>query len=249
MEKKNGFTLIELLVVMAIVVILFGVLLPALSRAREQARRGVCISNLKQIYLGIRMYAHDYDGIFPDYSGEAIDPGEGETPNGLGDTYVERVYNKLLGLLQSGPPYLRDPGLFLCPSQKRDKKSPYGWIQKPEHCSYSYALPISVTKTFPGEVEVIVVETVPLSVVSQPDSAVLVDKQRPEAINTSNNGVWTSIELTVENNHKTDGVNVLFVEGSAHWIRAYLDADGKYKIPTTGDYKGIPNWNTLYNNY
>ena len=58
---KRGFTLIELLVVIAIIAILAAILFPVFARAREKARMASCQSNLKQLALGILMYAQDYD--------------------------------------------------------------------------------------------------------------------------------------------------------------------------------------------
>ena len=63
--KKNGFTLIELLVVIAIMTILAAMLLPALSQARERARRTVCMNNLKQFAIAYEMYADDWFERFP----------------------------------------------------------------------------------------------------------------------------------------------------------------------------------------
>src|SRR2546425_6224745 len=61
--KRRGFTLIELLVVIAIIAILAAILFPVFAQAREKARGATCLSNLKQIGLGMMMYAQDYDEI------------------------------------------------------------------------------------------------------------------------------------------------------------------------------------------
>ena len=71
--RKKGFTLIELLVVIAIIAILAAMLLPALSKARERARRAVCMNNLKQCGIVFMMYAQDYDGWLPPQRGTGAD--------------------------------------------------------------------------------------------------------------------------------------------------------------------------------
>ncbi len=66
-KPSRGFTLIELLVVIAIIAILAAILFPVFAQAREKARSAQCQSNLKQIGVGMTMYAQDYDEVFPLY--------------------------------------------------------------------------------------------------------------------------------------------------------------------------------------
>src|SRR5438093_9492423 len=75
-SDRSGFTLIELLVVIAIIAILAAILFPVFGRARENARRSSCQSNLKQLSLGMLQYTQDYDERFPSSSATGLQPGK-----------------------------------------------------------------------------------------------------------------------------------------------------------------------------
>ena len=111
MQKRNGFTLIELLVVIAIIAVLAAILFPVFARAREKARQASCMSNLKQVGLGVMQYVQDYDETYP-HDGCAANVGCGAT-NGVWDgdmfTSVLRWVNRI-------QPYVKSANIFQCPS-------------------------------------------------------------------------------------------------------------------------------------
>lgn len=123
--NKQGFTLIELLVVIAIIAILAAILFPVFGRARENARRSMCQSNLKQIGLSIMQYAQDYDEIqVPAYN-------YSNPPS----TTTHSFWPSLL------QPYAKSEQIFACPDSKEaitwGSSGGTSWVQYAMNISYA----------------------------------------------------------------------------------------------------------------
>ncbi len=99
-RAPNAFTLIELLVVIAIIAILAAILFPVFAQARESARQSACLSNMKQISIGLAMYQSDYDSQYPPSQLPAQNP-----PVALNVSWPTMIY-----------PYIKNEQIFICPS-------------------------------------------------------------------------------------------------------------------------------------
>jgi prepilin-type N-terminal cleavage/methylation domain-containing protein len=108
-RRSNGFTLIELLVVIAIIAILAAILFPVFAQAREKARQTACVSNMRQIGIGLNMYVQDNDEMYPGALQQLA------TINGGTDARqpLDRQLN----------PYIKNDQLWFCPSDHQPRVS------------------------------------------------------------------------------------------------------------------------------
>jgi len=212
-SHRFGFTLIELLVVIAIIAILAAILFPVFARARENARRTSCLSNLKQIGLGFVQYTQDYDEKYPmawhktvytdrdDVGYAAADPG---TP---GATYAinpgfDGSSRYLKNWMDFIFPYVKSVQIFDCPSA----------TFSPASCHYGYNDAISGA----GRLRL------PLSLASvqRPSENVLALDYNiiyGAYANPGDGRDWAgNPSLSIVSPH-LDGGNIVFADGHAKW--------------------------------
>jgi prepilin-type N-terminal cleavage/methylation domain-containing protein/prepilin-type processing-associated H-X9-DG protein len=191
---KRGFTLIELLVVIAIIAILAAILFPVFAKAREKARQSSCLSNVKQIVLGLMQYAQDYDERLP-----------------AGHTYAGGVGVWYLAI----DPYIKNTQVRMCPS---DGATP----AIPPTCSYgvSYNNIFTDTGTGPRGASLGSL-TAPADTLIMGDSAGIAGPStwyyyslKPYALGTSGQ-TYNCIPHPGRHN---GGNNVGFADGHAKWI-------------------------------
>jgi prepilin-type N-terminal cleavage/methylation domain-containing protein len=136
-RRLRAFTLIELLVVIAIIAILAAILFPVFAQAREQARKVSCLSNTKQLGVGVMLYVQDYDTMYPCNSWDT--PFIGTNQNDAGQdmrSYTQWPWRVM--------PYIKNKGVFVCPSDPSGGKSGWTGYSTDPTDTWGVPMPISV---------------------------------------------------------------------------------------------------------
>jgi prepilin-type N-terminal cleavage/methylation domain-containing protein/prepilin-type processing-associated H-X9-DG protein len=195
--KQSGFTLIELLVVIAIIAILAAILFPVFARARENARKAACLSNMQQLGKAFMQYTQDYDGRLPG-AGQLQKWANGghwvacATNQGLTTVTPPIVLTGVKADVKNGAifSYVKSEQVYICPSisDGKDKLLTYTM-----NCALGFANDSAIT---------------------EPASVVLLDDEE-----TNNDGYFYAVNSPNSTDQMTKrhngGGNLLFVDGHA----------------------------------
>jgi len=228
-KQKHAFTLIELLVVIAIIAILAAILFPVFARARENARRASCMSNMKQMGLGVMMYVQDYDGHFP-YS-QILMTSMGVTPSQV-PGYADFPSTSVVWEEQTYP-YVKSTQIYYCPSRAFSDNGFYGnyganRIIMPKASEDGSATPPSeAALTFPAQTYLAMDAGIyvlsPANVKAPIYNGIYLPGTGPGSfanLTATNQSSFSSGALDdFKSGRHFGGVNVCFADGHAKWLK------------------------------
>jgi len=204
-----AFTLVELLVVIGVIAILIGILLPTIARARESARRASCLSNLRQVGMAMRFYAHD--------NRDQVPLGYRTNTKQFNSMVYSNTAKKfvLFGWLYNAG-YMKTPAAFFCPSEN-DPRSMLATADNPWPPG-DPAFQVYAGYGCRPEVKI----------PDDPASFLLTGVSLPRLNRFKSKAVFADLTATVQrvDTRHVRGINVLFGDGSAKWIdRKPFDAE------------------------
>lgn len=204
--RSQGFTLVELLVVISIIGLLMGLSVPALSRARENAKRTRCLSNVRQLQISLQLYADSDDGRVPPRHDE------------VGAVWVDRL-----------EPYYRDRKLLHCPADRREIDQSYlmnGFIDyfvvNSFRGNWDEFFGVYKDGGFPS---------IRLSNISKPAQTIVIGEKRADSDGDAYMDIWPpqygSDHLTevahgkhrIGSKERNGGSNYAFADGSARYLK------------------------------
>ena len=214
-RRKTGFTLIELLVVIAIISILAAILFPVFARARSNARKSACMSNMKQLGLGLMQYTQDYDERLP---GNEVAQGGFNQPLGWMQPPTAGVPETYRNWARDIMPYVKSRQIYMCAESKPRSQdgAPGGTTEVPEPGGNTNYLMNGV------------VDSVNLARIESPADLVFlhevrnfnrVAQVRPARIAGSNPPQANSFQNAYFDRLHFDGANLLFCDGHVKWQR------------------------------
>jgi prepilin-type N-terminal cleavage/methylation domain-containing protein/prepilin-type processing-associated H-X9-DG protein len=220
MRNRRGFTLIELLVVIAIIAILAAILFPVFARAREKARQTSCLSNLKQLGLGMLMYAQDYDERFCSIgaSGDGRNTGITTQIPEMGNwCWYGSPYYYWQGWQWAVYPYVKNKQIYLCPSTEYNYYGvAYGL---PWHCPNSAGTGLAYLFYLPQK----------MANFARPAETLMITEKGAGG----GNCYLLSAQYYACRISHNDGMNIAYVDGHSKWVKG---EDGPLGAPWPAPY-------------
>jgi prepilin-type N-terminal cleavage/methylation domain-containing protein len=197
-RRRFAFTLIELLVVIAIIAILSALLLPALSGAKQRARTIQCVSNLHQISLAMRLYADDFNGLYPE-SGETIAWDQTD------------IYTLKKSWMQQLISYMKNTNAYHCPADTHSSFSYFNGVRAAYVAANNNRASVDSRQILYNSAYVLSGDTIDFT----PDDADKDDYTQNCVGGAPNGTPWSQWQT-----HNL-GQNILFEDGHAKWYKGY----------------------------
>ena len=233
--RRKGFTLIELLVVIAIIAILAAILFPVFAKAREKARQASCLSNVKQMSLGVGMYVQDWDDTYPPavtgwYAHDNVIQTDPTMPGYYFQTCdSSTVKGNWISWMDLIFPYVKNLNVYKCPSAYKNDWGGHG---------YGYSVAFGGYGTWFIKAGDGYGSMTTMSDVKRPADAVMILDTNGNYYATTYycpstylSGIGAKPDPLAPHN---EGINIGFADGHAKWV---LRRDSKYT-------EGLENWPT-----